>query len=232
MRYFQLYAIGWVLTTLFELLDDWRSGNLSEVIAMLYGIPEYRRALASYGPKQMARFTKMLMILLCSAMGAVWILWIPFQMTRRRKKKPERSTQLPDAPSPNEALFRHRLAFDLTRFVALVKALDHLAAVRAALSDSAKAQEILDAIVVAMTKPEAGKSDESIEELAQLAVTFGTTLKDAPHAALRFAQSLEGFEREAVLELSELLRHYFEFTERAAQRAQQPHGNAPSARSP
>jgi hypothetical protein len=123
-------------------------------------------------------------------------------------------------PSPIE-IFHHRIAFDLVRFVALTKASNHLDQMRAALEASPSAQQLLDAIVVAATKPEVGKTEESINELSQLALTFGSTLMAAPAAGLQLAQCLEGFERAALLELSDLLKRYVEFVQQV-QASQQP----------
>ncbi len=134
----------------------------------------------------------------------------------------QQPAQSSNEPTPIE-LFHHRIAFDLVRFVALVKGNDRLVKMREALEGSAPAQSLLDAIVTAAGKPGIGSDEKSIEELTQLAMMFGGALMQTPQVGLALAQTLEGFERAALLELSDLLKRYVEFTEQvaAAQRAQQ-----------
>jgi len=99
-----------------------------------------------------------------------------------------------------------RIAYDLCRLVALLKARGHIDLVREKLDGSA-AQGLFDQMVTA-TDNFAPESEQKVDSLVAMALGFGQALREAPMIAMGLMQSVEGFERAGFMELADLLKHY------------------------
>jgi len=133
---------------------------------------------------------------------------------------PPQGTQQPGDPSPID-IFHHRIAFDVCRLIGMVKANGHIDSMRAAFDPGSPALMAFDAIVAAVGQPGVGSTEESVNELAQLTLMFGGALQSKPEVGLKILQSVSGFERAGLIELSQLLKQYVEFVQQAAASEQQ-----------
>ena len=131
------------------------------------------------------------------------------------------------SPSPGEAttpeematrvldVWHQRIAFDLCRLVAMLKASGRLEAFQNALKGVGQAKTLFEAILkaTAVGDPE---SAESIRDLAELALGFGMTLQENQLAALGLVNIAVGFERVALIQFAQLLQEYVKVVEQIA----------------
>ncbi len=118
-------------------------------------------------------------------------------------------------------MFHKRIAMDLVRFMGLVRMKGHVDLIKDAIGVPeivALYEEIVQATVTA------DATDENVMKLAQLALQLGGALMQHQDIAIKIYMSVDGFEREAMQELVQLLQQYGMFVQHLA--AQQ-HGGGP-----
>lgn len=131
------------------------------------------------------------------------------------------------APEGNPLdMFHKRIAMDLVRFMGLVRMKGHVDLIKDALDEPAIValyEEIVQATVTA------DATDDNVMKLAQLAMQLGAALMQRQEIAMKIYMSVDGFEREAMQELVQLLQQYAMFVQHLAAQQQ---GGAPGAPSP
>jgi len=102
---------------------------------------------------------------------------------------------------------KFRVAFDTSRFVALIQSRGKLDAAREALTDEQRA--LFDEIVTASKDVDFEQSD-SVARIAGLSLMFGGAVQAAPVSGARLLEALDSVSKVALVELSNLLKLYAE----------------------
>ncbi len=100
---------------------------------------------------------------------------------------------------------KFRVAFDTSRFVALIQSRGKLEAAREALTDEQRA--LFDEIVSASKDVDFEQSD-SVARVAGLSLMFGSAVQAAPVSGAKFLEALDSVSKVALVELSNLLKMY------------------------
>jgi hypothetical protein len=124
-------------------------------------------------------------------------------------------------------MFHKRIAIDLVRFMGLVRMKGHVDVIKNAIDDPAIVA-VYDEIVQATVTADA--TEDNVMKLAQLAMQLGAALMQRQDIAMKIFMSVDGFEREAMQELVQLLQQYGMFVQHLA--AQQQGGAPPGPPSP
>ena len=132
----------------------------------------------------------------------------------------------PEAEGNPLDMFHKRIAMDLVRFMGLVRMKGHVDLIKNAIDDPAIVA-VYDEIVQSTVTADA--TEENVMKLAQLAMQLGGALMQRQDIAMKIFMSVNGFEREAMQELVQLLQQYGMFVQHLAKQQQ---GGAPPGAPP